>query len=71
MDFPYDGGNASIVRETCCNATYGTKTAVTQREGSGGAFREYLESADIALANLESPVDDQFLFHLAGHRLLR
>ncbi len=66
VDFPYAGGNASIVRETCCNATYDTKTPVTQREGGGGAFRRYVESADIALANLESPVDDDFRFHSRG-----
>jgi capsule synthesis protein PGA_cap len=66
VDFPYDGGNASITRETCCNATYGTKTAVTQREGGAGTFRKYLKAADIALANLESPVDDQFRFHPRG-----
>ena len=66
VDFPYDGGSASIVRETCCNATYGTKTPVTQRESKGGAFRKYLEAADIALANLESPVDNQFLYHSRG-----
>jgi poly-gamma-glutamate synthesis protein (capsule biosynthesis protein) len=66
VDFPYDGGSASIVRETCCNATYRTKTPVTQRDSRGGAFRSYLESADIALANLESPVDDQFAYHSRG-----
>ena len=66
VDFPYNGGTASIVRETCCNATYGTKTPVIQREGGAGAFRSYVESADIALANLESPVDDQFRFHARG-----
>ncbi len=71
VDFPYDGGSASIVRETCCNATYGTKTPVTQRDSKGGAFRKYLEAADIALANLESPVDNQFVYHSQGHRLLR
>lgn len=66
VDFPYNGGVASIVRETCCNATFGTKTPITQREGDAGAFRDYLQSADIALANLESPVDDQFRFHSRG-----
>ena len=66
VDFPYDGGNAEIVRETCCNATYGTKTPVTNRLGGGGAFRKYIEAADIALANLESPVDDQFVYHSRG-----
>src|SRR5207344_1757891 len=60
------GGSASIVRETCCNATYRTKTPVTQRESKGGAFRKYLEAADIAVANLESPVDNQFLYHSRG-----
>jgi poly-gamma-glutamate synthesis protein (capsule biosynthesis protein) len=66
VDFPYNGGNASIVRETCCNATYGTKTPVTQREGGAGSFREHIESADLAMANLESPVDDDFVFHPRG-----
>jgi capsule synthesis protein PGA_cap len=65
VDFPYDGGRASIVRETCCSS-FDQKTPITQRDSKGGAFRRYVKSADIALANLESPVDDQFLYHAKG-----
>jgi len=65
VDFPYDGGTAEIVKEVCCSQ-FNQKTPVTKRTGEAGAVRALLTSADLALANLESPVDDKWRFHLRG-----
>jgi hypothetical protein len=65
VDFPFDGGTAEITGYTCCSG-YGYRVPTYRRTGERGAMRELLKGADVALANLESPVDDQFAYHTGG-----
>jgi hypothetical protein len=65
VDFPYDGGFVEITGYTCCSG-FGHKVPAWQRTGERGAVRELLKGADLALANLETPVDDEFAFHTQG-----
>jgi poly-gamma-glutamate synthesis protein (capsule biosynthesis protein) len=65
VDFPYDGGFVEITGYTCCSG-FGHKVPAWERTGERGAVRELLKGADLALANLETPVDDEFSFHTQG-----
>jgi poly-gamma-glutamate synthesis protein (capsule biosynthesis protein) len=65
VDFPYDGGTAEITGYTCCSG-FGYRVPTYRRTGDRGAMRELLKSADLAMANLESPIDDQFRYHTGG-----
>jgi hypothetical protein len=62
VDFPYDGGTAEITGYTCCSG-FGHRVPTYRRTGDRGAMREMLKDADLAMANLESPVDDEFVYH--------
>ena len=66
VDFPFDGGTAEITRTYCCHPVYDTPRPEWRRTGNEGAMRELLSSADLALANLESPIDDDFVHHTRG-----
>jgi poly-gamma-glutamate capsule biosynthesis protein CapA/YwtB (metallophosphatase superfamily) len=65
VDFPFDGGTAEITGYTCCSG-YGHRVPTYRRTGDRGAMRELLKSANVAMANLESPIDDQFRYHTGG-----
>jgi poly-gamma-glutamate synthesis protein (capsule biosynthesis protein) len=65
VDFPYDGGKAEITGSRCCSG-FGYRTPTWRRTGDKGAMRRLLTTADLALANLESPVDDGFRYHTSG-----
>ena len=65
VDFPLDGGTAEITGTTCCSG-FGQRTPLWRRTGNEGAVRELLKAADLALGNLESPVDDDFVHHTRG-----
>jgi hypothetical protein len=65
IDFPFDGGSAEITGYTCCSG-FGYRVPTYRRTGERGAMREKLRSADLALANLESPVDNEFVYHTEG-----
>jgi poly-gamma-glutamate synthesis protein (capsule biosynthesis protein) len=64
-DFPWDGGTAAIGGYTCCGWK-GARLPVGRRSGEGGAVRELLRSADVALVNLEGPAPDDFRYHPHG-----
>jgi hypothetical protein len=65
VDFPFDGGTAEITGYTCCSG-FGYRVPTYRRTGDRGAVRELFTGADLALANLESPIDDQFRYHTEG-----
>jgi hypothetical protein len=65
VDFPFDGGSAEITGYRCCSG-FGYRVPTYRRTGDSGAVRDLLTSADVAMANLESPVDDEFRYHTSG-----
>ncbi len=64
-DYLFDGGTAEITRIKCCSF-FGFEYPATQRTGNRGAVRELFQSADIAMANLESAVLVNAPYHRAG-----
>lgn len=65
VDFPFDGGTAEITGFTCCSGL-GHRVPTYRRTGARGAIRSLIGGADLSMANLESPVDDQFRYHGSG-----
>ncbi len=65
VDFPFDGGTATITSRYCCSS-FGWDLPRAERTGNGGAVRALLEGADLAIANFENPAPDVFRFHSAG-----
>ena len=65
VDFPFDGGTVQITGSRCCSG-FGHRVPVFERTGNEGAVRALVSGADLALANLESPVDDDFVYHTRG-----
>jgi poly-gamma-glutamate capsule biosynthesis protein CapA/YwtB (metallophosphatase superfamily) len=65
VDFPWDGGTVSITGHHCCTP-FGWPVPETKRTGNAGVVRALFSGADLALANLEGPVVDNFQFHEHG-----
>jgi poly-gamma-glutamate capsule biosynthesis protein CapA/YwtB (metallophosphatase superfamily) len=65
VDYPWDGGTARITSRYCCS-TYGFEMARVKRTGHGGAIRELLSGADLAIVNFENPAPDDFTYHAGG-----
>ncbi len=65
VDFPFDGGSATITSRYCCSS-FGWVLPRTERTGNAGAIRTLLEGADLAIANFENPAPDVFRFHSSG-----
>ena len=65
VDFPFNGGTATITGRRCCSALH-NPVPVTRRTGGSGAVRDLLKSADLAVANFENPAPDAFRYHTAG-----
>jgi poly-gamma-glutamate capsule biosynthesis protein CapA/YwtB (metallophosphatase superfamily) len=65
VEFPWDGGTVSITGHHCCTP-FGWPVPETKRTGHAGAVRALFGDADLALANLEGPVLDNFRFHEHG-----
>jgi hypothetical protein len=65
VDFPFDGGTATITGHTCCNPL-GNPMPVGQRTGNAGAVRALVSQADLALANFENPAPTDFAYHPTG-----
>lgn len=70
MGFPMDGGYAAVtsrVPEPSGYSEFGEiHTFTAERRGEPGAVREYLSGADLALANMESPVLANATYHPEG-----
>jgi poly-gamma-glutamate capsule biosynthesis protein CapA/YwtB (metallophosphatase superfamily) len=65
VDFPFDGGTATITGHTCCNSL-GNVLPIAKRTGNAGAVRSLLSDADLALANFENPAPNDFAYHPTG-----
>lgn len=65
LDYPWDGGTARITSRYCCSS-YGFEMARVKRTGHGGAIRELLSGADLAIVNFENPAPDDFTYHYGG-----
>jgi hypothetical protein len=67
LDFPLDGGYAAITSRVP-EPSYYSETGIihqftAQRTGGSGAVREYLQGADLTLANFENPVIRNAVWH--------
>jgi poly-gamma-glutamate capsule biosynthesis protein CapA/YwtB (metallophosphatase superfamily) len=65
VDFPFNGGTATITSRYCCSA-FGWELPRTQRTGDAGAVRHLVAGADLAIANFENPAPDQPRYHTSG-----
>ncbi len=65
VNFPFDGGTATITSRYCCSS-FGWELPRVERTGDAGAVRALLQSADLAIANFENPAPDAFRFHASG-----
>ena len=67
IDFPLDGGYAAITSRALVSNPYLESDLIHQfeaeRQGEPRAVREYLQSADLTLANLENPVLEDATYH--------
>jgi hypothetical protein len=65
VDFPFDGGTAEITGHTCCSQ-FGWPVPTTRRTGNGGAVRDLMTKADLAIANFENPAPNRIRWHTSG-----
>jgi hypothetical protein len=65
VDFPFDGGVASITSRVCCSS-FGWQVPRTRRGGEAGAVRSLINRADLAIANFENPAPTKFTWHEHG-----
>lgn len=67
LDFPLAGGYAAITGRTAVESQYSEFGIIheftAQRQTEGGEVREYLNGADLALANFENPVIEAAEWH--------
>src|SRR5215207_2189147 len=67
LDFALAGGYAAITSRTAEESQYSESGIIHQftaeRQTAGGEVREYLRSADLALANFENPVIRDAVYH--------
>src|SRR5439155_149463 len=62
VDFPFDGGTATITAHYCCSFA-GTDLPRAKRTGNAGAVRDLLSLADLSIANFENPAPNNFQYH--------
>lgn len=64
VDWPLNGGTARVTGHHCCGV-YVTTMQVpdVQFTGNQGVVRALLKNADLAVANLETPVPDNWVYH--------
>ncbi len=65
VDFPFDGGRASITGHRCCTS-FGWPIPLTKRLGDAGAVRVITKGADLAFANHEGPAPLNARYHTEG-----
>jgi poly-gamma-glutamate capsule biosynthesis protein CapA/YwtB (metallophosphatase superfamily) len=70
MDFPLEGGHAAVTWRSPVQSQYSEHGVIhtfrAERRGGSGAVREYLNGADLTLANLENPVLKNATYHPEG-----
>jgi poly-gamma-glutamate capsule biosynthesis protein CapA/YwtB (metallophosphatase superfamily) len=65
VDFPFDGGTATITGHRCCSFA-GLPLPTAKRTGNAGAVRDLLSLSDLSIANFENPAPDRFYYHPGG-----
>src|SRR5262249_44278355 len=64
VDFPFDGGTATVTGHHCCGQYVTTyEIPDVQLTGNTGVVRSLVKDADLAMANLETPVPDNWVYH--------
>jgi hypothetical protein len=64
VDFPFDGGTATVTGHHCCGEYVTTyEIPDVQLTGNAGVVRSLVKNADLAMANLETPVPDNWVYH--------
>jgi poly-gamma-glutamate synthesis protein (capsule biosynthesis protein) len=66
VDFPFDGGTATITGRCKDCSPMGWDLPYTRRTGNAGVVRQLLEGADIAIANFENPAPNAYRYHTRG-----
>jgi hypothetical protein len=68
IDFPFDGGTARVTGHYCCGpfVTPGHPVPSYELSGPKGIVRAMTKDADLAIANHESPIPNNWAFHLHG-----
>ncbi|MFL5679525.1 MAG: CapA family protein [Chloroflexota bacterium] len=66
VDFPFDGGTATITGRCKDCSPLGWDLPYTNRTGNAGAVRALIHGADMAIANFENPAPNHFGYHTKG-----
>ena len=66
IDYPFEGGHATVSGHYCCGPFYGQLVPRYTLSGPSGAVRDLVQNADLAIANHESPDPANWRFHLNG-----
>ena len=69
IDYPFDGGTARVTGHYCCGpfVTPGHPVPSYDLAGPKGIVRAMVKDADLAIVNHESPIPDDWDFHLHGY----
>lgn len=69
VDFPFDGGTARVTGHGCCDPVFNDNIVPRyELTGQKGIVRKLFRSAELAIANHESPVTEGWAFHRKGFR---
>ncbi len=66
VNFPFNGGTVDITGICKDCSPFGWDLPYTERTGNKGAMRDYIEGADVAIANFENPAPNAYRFHGSG-----
>lgn len=67
MDYPFAGGTATVTGHYCCGPFVdGYEVPRYTLGGPKGIVRDMTKDADLAIVNHESPIPDDWVFHLHG-----
>jgi hypothetical protein len=67
IDYPFDGGRARVTGHYCCGPFVpGNKVPSYELYGPKGLVRAITKNADLAIVNHESPIPNDWDFHLHG-----
>jgi len=67
IDYPFDGGTARVTGHYCCGPFVdGYEVPSYKLSGPKGIVRDMTKDADLAIVNHESPIPDDWDFHLHG-----
>ncbi|MFN8619752.1 MAG: CapA family protein [Chloroflexota bacterium] len=67
IDYPFDGGTANVTGHYCCGPFVdGYQVPRYKLGGPKGIVRDMTKNADLAIVNHESPIPNNWVFHLHG-----